>query len=62
MMHVLLFVLYVSMASAWHEYVDATRGLGIVSSAANVLGMSVVRVIRRVGGVCEMCMCLARVA
>ena len=34
-----------------------TRGSGIVSSAADVLWMSVVRGMR---GVCEMCMCLAR--
>ena len=31
-----------------------TRGSGIVSSAADVLGMSVVRGIRGVGGMCEM--------
>ena len=37
-----------------------TRGSGIVSSAADVLGMSVVCGMRGVGGVCEMCMCLAR--
>ena len=36
------------MVSTWH--VGDTRGLCIVSSAANVLGMS------GVGGVCEMCM------
>ena len=34
-------------------YVDSTPGSGIVSSAADVLRM------RGVGGVCEMCMCLA---
>ena len=33
-----------------------TRGSGIVSSAADVLWMSVVRVMRGVGGVCEMCL------
>ena len=32
----------------------------IVSSADDVLWMSVVRGMRGVGGVCEMCMCLAR--
>ena len=32
-------------------------GSGIVSSAADVLGMSVVRGMK---GVCEMCMCLTR--
>ena len=37
-----------------------TCGLAIVSSAAGVLWMSVVRGMRRVGGVREMCMCLAR--
>ena len=40
--------------------VGGTRGSGIVSSAADVLCMSVVRGMRGVGGVCEMCMCLAR--
>ena len=38
--------------SVWHEYVGSTRGSGIVSSAADVLGMSVVREMRGVGGVC----------
>ena len=42
------------------EHVGGTRGSGIVSSAADVLWMSVVRGMRGVGGVCEMCMCLAR--
>ena len=46
------------MVSAGH--VGGTRGSGIVSSAADVLWMSVVRGMRGVGGVCEMCMCLAR--
>ena len=32
---------------------------GIVSSAANMLGMRVVPGRKGVGGVCEMCMCLA---
>ena len=31
-----------------------------VSSATDALWMSVVRGMRGVGGVCEMCMCLAR--
>ena len=48
------------MVSARH--VGGTRGSGIVSSAADVLWMSVVRGMRGVGGVCEMCMCLARAA
>ena len=44
------------MVSAGH--VDGTRGSGVVSSAADVLWMSVVRGMR---GLCEMfmCMCLA---
>ena len=41
------------VVSAGH--VGATRGSGIVSSAAYVLLMSVVRGIKGVGGVCEMC-------
>ena len=36
------------------------RGSGIASSASDVLWMSVVHGMRGVGGVCEMCMCLAR--
>ena len=40
-------------------YVGGTCGAGIVSSTAHLLGMSVVRGMRGVGGVCEMCMCLA---
>ena len=35
-----------------------TRGSGIVSSTVDVLWMSVVRGMREIGGVCEMCMCL----
>ena len=46
------------VVSAGH--VGGTRGPGIVSSAPDVLWMSVVRGMRGVGGVCEMCMCLAR--
>ena len=41
-------------------YVCDTRGSDIMSSAADVLRMSVVRGMRGVCGVCEMCMCLAR--
>ena len=48
----------VVVVSVWH--VGGTRGSGIVSSAAGLLWMSVVRGMRGVGGVCEMCMCLAR--
>ena len=40
--------------------VCGTHGSGIVYSAADVLWMSMVRGMRGVGGVCEMCMCLAR--
>ena len=47
------------VVSAGH--VGGTRGSGIVSSAADVLGMSEVRGMREVDGVCEMCICLARV-
>ena len=36
---------------------SGTRGSGILSSTGDVLEMSVVR---NVGGVCDMCMCLAR--
>ena len=50
--------IYEVVVSAGH--VGGTRGSGIVSSAADVLWMSVVREMRGVGGVCEMCMCLAR--
>ena len=41
------------MVSAGHEYMAGTCGSGIVSSAADMLGMG------GVGVVCEMCMCLA---
>ena len=44
---------------AGHEYVGGTRGSGIVSSAADVIGMGVVRRMRGVAGVCEMFMYLA---
>ena len=39
---------------------DDIRGSGIVSSAVDVLRMSVVRGMRGFSGVCEMCMCMAR--
>ena len=48
----------VVVVSTWH--VGGTRGSDIVSIAAEVLWMSVVRGMRGVGGVCEMLMCLAR--
>ena len=38
-------------------YMGGTRGSGVLSSAGDVLEMSVVR---GVAGVCGMCMCLAR--
>ena len=41
-------------------YLGGTRGSGIVSSATDVLGMSVVCGMRGVGGLSEMCMCLTR--
>ena len=46
------------VVSAWN--VGGSRGSCIVSSAADVQGMSVVRGMSGVGGVCTMCMCLAR--
>ena len=46
------------MVSTGH--VGGTRDSGVVSSAAEVLWTSVVRGMRGIGGVCEMCMCLAR--
>ena len=39
---------------------DVTRSSCVVSSADDVLEMSVERVVRGVGGVCEMCMYFAR--
>ena len=50
----------VVVVSAW--YVCGTYGSGIVSSAVNILGMSVVREMRCVGGVYDRCMCLAQAA
>ena len=46
------------MVSAGH--VCGTRGSGTVSSAADMLWMSVVRMMNEVGEKCEMCMCLTR--
>ena len=46
------------MVSAGH--VGGTRRSGIVSSVADVLWMSVVREMRGVDKLCEMCMRLAR--
>ena len=42
------------------RHVSGTGGSGIVSSTADMEGMSVVCGVRGVGGVCEMCMYLAR--
>ena len=39
------------MVSAWH--VGCTRDSGVVSSAADMLWVSVVRGIRGVGGMCD---------
>ena len=50
----------VVVVSAGH--VGGPCGSGSVSSAADVLEISVVRGMRGVGGVCEMSMCLAREA
>ena len=41
-------------------HVGGARYSGVVSCAADVLWMSEVRGMRGIGGVCEMCMCLAR--
>ena len=48
----------VVVVRGWH--VGDTRGSGIVCSIVDVLGMSVVRGMRGVSGLCEMCMCLAQ--
>ena len=45
--------------STGHDNMCGTRGSGIVSNAVDVLGMSVVRVMKGFGEVREMCMCLA---
>ena len=45
------------VVSAGH--VGGTHGSGILSSVADVLWMSVVRGMRGVGAICEICMCLA---
>ena len=37
--------------------IGGTRGSGVLSSTGDVLGVSVVR---GVGGLCDICMCLAR--
>ena len=42
------------------EYMGGTRGSGFVSTANDVLEMSVVLGVRGICGLCEMCMCLAR--
>ena len=48
----------VVVVSAGH--VGGTRGSGMVSSAADVLWIRAVRMMRGVCGVCVTCMCLAR--
>ena len=42
------------VVSAGHECMGGTRGSSIVFSTADVLGITVVRGMRRVAGVCEM--------
>ena len=49
------------VVSVGHECAGGTRSSGIVTSAADVLGMSVVRGTRGVGGVCEMSVWLGAV-
>ena len=44
-----------------HVCFNVCCGSGIVSNVADVLGMNVWREMKGVGGLCEMCMCLARV-
>ena len=46
--------------SVGHVYMGRTHGSLIVSRASDVLGMSVVRGMRGVDGVFDICMCLAR--
>ena len=43
------------VVSTGYEYVGGTRGAGIVYSAADVVGINVVRGMRGVVGMCEMC-------
>ena len=47
-------------ARAGCECMGGTHGSGVLSSADDVLAMSVVRGVRGAGRVCEMCVCLAR--
>ena len=42
--------------SMWCEYMGGTRGSGVVSNADDTLDLSVVRRVRGVDGVCEMCL------
>ena len=46
--------------SAVYEYMGGTRGSCVVATDNDVLEMSVVRGVCTVGGVCEICMCLAQ--
>ena len=41
-------------------HLGGLRGSGIVYSAADMIWMSLVRGMTGVGGVCEICMCLAQ--
>ena len=50
----------VVVVSAGCEYMGGTRGSGVVSSTDDMLEMSVVRGVRSVGGVGELCICLDR--
>ena len=61
-MRVLLFVLHVCMLreDGRGVVVASAGGTGILSVQLDMLWMSVVCGMRGVGGVCEMCMCLAR--
>ena len=49
----------VAVSAGW-ECIGGTRSSGVVSSADFVLDISVVRGVRGVVGVCEMCICLVR--
>ena len=50
----------VVVVSAGNECMGGTRGSDVMSSAYDVIEVSVVCGIRGVGGMCKMCMCLAR--
>ena len=46
------------MVSSGCEYMGGTRGSGFVSTADDVLEMSMVRGVRSVGGMCMECVCV----